>query len=1327
MTGQTQLLSSFGVDHTTKKEISIDQWSCYKFNHNKPTNEIPIILIENGPKNIAEVKKALKKIDYCVVLFTKRNILFLKTSTSSHIIVMESNEEYHRVALIIKSCNMTEAKSNLKMQMSIHKAIEAIPNATENFDNRGVFSTHYLRNRIFGDVDQNLDTNKIKIGAPTKNILKELGWDISNINNTYYSDKVSIIITKQSDFNIRKDDDDVAPSYSAVSKLKKSEWVILTNGTKWRLYTNKISASSTNYFEITLDPKHDSITQYLIIIFGAASFQKIDKKKTNIDHFFDEGKNYAAALEENLSKRIMSPDGLFLDLVKGVLNHDMKTYFSDEELKHAKQNSLKIMYRIWFLAYAESRNLLPVKDKKYNPISLQTIRANLDSYESKSDEDDCWNKLVELFNCVKNGSVKHNLPEYNGDLFKYTPSIDKITIKNEFIVKALYGLLERDGETIDYASLSVRHLGSVFESLMEFSVKQADRDIMLIDDKSGVREVTSKQESTYSYKKNELYLASKGGIALRKSTASFYTPDKIVEFLVNQGLNPILDERKKLIKGDLERYNENKSKENLQTCMDRLLDIQVLDPAMGSGHFLVEVLNRITSWVTEMLETHPNHPLIKDIESDKKIIVSNHSKKNISIDENLLTHDVLLKRKIMKRCIFGVDLNPMAVELARLSLWLDSFAIGVPLTYLDHHIKTGDSTIGMFLDDLKNKDSHSLDDWTPSDESNKTISDVVNSSDITVKQVHESEKQYQKHVKSLEPTRQILDALAASKINPKILPKKHQNDFIHGFGRPIKNKSDDLKDKRDIVNNLAEKYRFFHWELEMMDAFTDKRRGFDLIVGNPPWEKIKPNDIEFFTPHDVGFKSLNTNIKKNKRKQELFENKDVEKSYTEYKKSYKEKSLFYNTYEMQGLGHRDLWQLILERITKLVSKNGNISILIPQPILVNTGSKSMRKYMLEKNILQLYVFENRKKIFPIDSRYRFILLTLANSTGTDNFPVGFYLHNLDSLLDNNIEAEKFHTMSKQLVYQMSPDEYTIPELNSKGLDVFAKISQQNRLDFGLGNGWNYKLTGGFNKTNNAKLLLEDGKGWPVFEGKNIHQYTTKWKKPNFTINKKEGLECESKKKVFSNKHVDFFDSFRIVFRDITGPTDMRTSIATIIPPQVFHTHTLRSMVLTHNSKIKLDASYNKKISYLCGLLNSMTFDFAARAKTRLDLATIINSLPNPTPIHEDDIAELAGKLIVGSSEFEGFADSLHIENISLSPGQRIEITAKLDALVAHSYNLTLNEYKIIIDSFNLFEKNDTLYDAQEIVWNSKYLKEFYGEVGALALKYYKEILEKKGQ
>ncbi len=1300
-------------------------WHCYSLNHQNPSKDVPIILIERGPQNIAEIKRAVRKSSTCIVFFEEKSTLFFKSSDKNHTITLENDSEYQRIASILRSTDMADAQDKIDLQLAVESLINKIPSATRDFVNRGLFSTHYLRSRIFGDTRQNVDAKlgdvKNAIGD-TKRMLQALGWNVSNQQGSYFDGMVSITITKQDDFGIRERDEDVAPAYTAVATLRSVQWAILTNGRRWRLYSSRVSSSSTNYFEIVLDPEYDSITRYLVILFGAWSFAP-KNETTDVNTFFDEGKNYGRTVETNLSARIMNSNGLFLDIVKGVLGHDMKKTFSSTELEDAKRTSLKIMYRIWFVAYAESRNLLPVRDEKYIPISLQDIRRRLDFFENDPNSDGCWKALIGLFGGIRNGSSEHNLPQYNGDLFKHDPAVDSASIKNEFIVKALYGLLEDEGFAIDYADFSVRHLGNIFETLMEYSPRQTDKDIMLLEDSKGIREVNTRKDATYSYNKNDLYLASKGGIISRKTSASFYTPDEIVKFLVDQGLNQIFAGREKLIRADIRRYKKSKSRKDMQTCMDRILDIQVLDPTMGSGHFLVEALNRITLWATGILEQHADHPLLYEIELDRRMAIEEQRNKGIMIDESVLTADVLLKRKIMKRCIFGVDLNPMAVDLAKLSLWLDSFAIGMPLTYMDHHLKTGDSTIGSFMDDMKDKENTTLDDWSPGAEANKMICDIASSSDITVEQVHASEDLYLEHRKSLEPARRILNALTASKINSKILPKKSANEFIHKFGRYSKTEPAEFTQARKTVNELAERHHFFHWEIEMMDAFVGARKGFDLIIGNPPWDKVKASDDEFFSLYDPVFKSLKLKTKKKKIAEQILKSTTISKKYEAYKNRYKEQSSFYSTYDLQGAGDKDLWKLVLERSLGMVSKNGVISMLVPSQFVSNVGGVDLRKSILKKEILSLYVLTNNKKIFPIISSYRFVLLSVRNNAGPDKFPAGFYLHCLQSLDDSTREKEKFGTLTKSRIIESSPDEYIIPEIVGKELDLLVKMSQNNSMETGIGDGWSMNLTSGFHKTNDADLLMENGKGWPVHEGKTIHQYNPQWSHHEFTAYQKSGLERESKKRVFTGKRIGHYNSYRLVFRNIARSADLRTTIAAVIPPHTFYTYSLRSFVLEHDGKIRTDLEYNAKISYLCGVLNSLCFDFASRAKIQVNLSTIIKSLPFPSPIHEKRISKLAAMMTVGtasSPDFEGFAGSMRIPNVPLTPAQRIETAAEIDALVAHSYGLTSDEYQTVIDSFPAFKRNSELYDLNEIKWDNKNLKEFYGEMADLALEYFED-------
>ena len=653
-----------------------------------------------------------------------------------------------------------------------------------------------------------------------------------------------------------------------------------------------------------------------------------------------------------------------------------------------------------------------------------------------------------------------------------------------------------------------------------------------------------------------------------------------------------------------------------------------------------------------MLKEYPEHPLLAEIDRDRNLVVEEQQRRGVTIDSSRLADDVLLKRRVMKRCIFGVDLNPLAVDLCKLSLWLDSFAIGVPLTYLNHHIKHGDSTIGMWRDDMTSVPDMDLDDYVEKTKrAGASMADISYSADVTVDAVRFSEDAYAKYEKRMAPHKTALDALTAFVIDKKLLPKYMPKMLAKKLGQMTEGTvKSDVKTRRirDQINQLCDRYVFFHWDLEMIDAFTDRRRGFDVVVGNPPWDKVKPDIDEFFVQHYPAFASLNTHKEKEIYIREIYkENKDLEKEYRAYLKLFNDKNTFYKTYKLQSVGDRDLWKIMFERILNLVSKNGVISILIPSQILTSAGTVLLRKKCLELDIQQLYVFENKNKIFPIHREFRFVLLTLINKKGSDKIPSGFYIHNLATLENTTIEKDKFTVRSKQRIYNTSPTDLIITEVGQKTALILEKLATRRNLSSGF-DGWNVELSSGLHKAKDSDLLRTDGKGCPVLEGKHTYQFDSNFSKPEFTVSESVGIERLSSKRVYRKRYRDFFNAYSLTFHRVSTPTVVRTTIAAILPPRTFHTYTLQSIIITHNGKIETTNTYNQNIAYLLGILNSTTFDFIIRSKIRLDVPTVIKNTPIPET-HNLEIAELAAKLSVGTDEFEAFAESLHIDNSVLTP------------------------------------------------------------------------------
>ena len=1331
-----QLLESTGITQL-RRDLKIDDpkyvsWKGYSYRQN-PTG-MRVVFIKSGPKNIRAVQNMAKQTNLCgIIAFNTKTAgygILLRTDQKNKLFQLESEAACGRLHDVFKQKEF--GTSSFRMEVAIEGVVDTLPKTTTDFVNCGVFSNHYLENRLLkeletvaGDRAKALRSNLGRIG----DMLYVLGWsqDISNTD----SGKVCVIVSEEQDLSMAQKSGQVAPSYLAVTKLAEHAWVILTNGKSWRLYTDRVSASTTTYFEINLEEPNHSKLLYLAGIFGKDSYSGVESL---INRAFDESQRYARALEDDLASKLLR-GGIFLNIVKGLLDHDMTAEYTDEHLNDTKNTALKVLYRILFALYAESRDMLPISDEQYHKISIDSLRSVLDSLESDGDGNGCWEHLLNLFSGIRDGDPAHNLPRYNGGLFEYNSYIDGVRVHNRFIVPSLRELLEQDGKSIDYAILEVRHLGSIYERLLEFSVNQAKTDILVHEDSGGGVHIVENHEHP-TYKKNDLYLASKEGLVGRKSTASYYTPREIVQVLVRQGLKDMLEEREGFMNQDMKKYRRNLDDDALRKkCVDRLMDIQVLDPAMGSGHFLVEALNQITTWATGVLTRYPDHPLWDEIRQDRNKILDEQKSRNIRMDGNPLTDAILLKRRIMKRCIFGVDINPLAVELARVSLWLDSFAMGTPLTYMGHHIKCGDSTIGMWRDDSRYRDS-TLDGFENEFDSARHVEKVSANPDLTIEQVHQSQNESAIYEDETRPYKNRQDVMVVQFMKTKTT-FKHAATFAQKVASGWNSKSKDIVDIVRSTKKLRDKHRFFHWKFEMMDAFTDGRDGFDLIVGNPPWAKTKPEDRDFFSRFDHEFYPLKKQEQLKRKKTIMADDPDIKKQYNLYLEKKDEQSKFYSQmYEQQGRGDKDLWQLVLEQCFKMCVQNtGAISMLIPSTILINKGSTDMRKHLLDKNrVVSLYVFENKKEIFSIHRSQRFALLTVRNDGKTDRFPAGFYLYDVESLKDNTREADKFTTIRAKDIRSSMPEQYLIPELAGRtSWDIYLKL---HKLEQTLGsghNGWGIDSSTGLHTTNNSDLF--DAKHspstayWPAIKGENIHQFMPNFRVPLHVVRHSDGLEVENKKRAYAGKTRKVFGMFRLAFRNQASDTNARTAITAIIPPHTFIKNSMSFLVLSRTGRRVLDSaelkSYHIEISYLTGVMNSMTFDFMTRAKTLTNPFTVIPTNPLPAASRYDtEIEYLAAKLSVdGTRTFKPFADSMGIPNILLKPGERIETTARLDALVARAYGIDSAEYRTILDSFK-FDEDPSMKDRETVDWKAsraKPMNQFFGEVHKLAMSRFEEI------
>ncbi len=728
------------------------------------------------------------------------------------------------------------------------------------------------------------------------------------------------------------------PGAAVVTLLDQGEadWAIVTNGKTWRLYAAKAHSRATNYYEIDLEEtlalpaaNLGYAFHYFWLLFRAAAFISTEqgtgaeqRQMCFLDRLLSESERYAKELGERLKERVS--EEIFPHFAEGFIIHARNTGLIDtnlDSLDDEQRNrllepyfsgTLTFLYRLLFLLYAESRDLLPVRG--YHEKSLEKLKREI-AQQAGAIEDEAsaslkaayndistalYDRLQELFQTVDQGDAALNVPVYHGGLFATRPDpadtspeadVARFLATHKIPDRALaLGLdpMARDIHEkrhdlvfIDYKSLGVRQLGSIYEGLLEFKLRIAPVEMAVVKGKK-TEEIVPYAEA--QQKKLPILKEGRGkydrtlprgAVYLendrreRKATGSYYTPDYIVKYIVANTVGPALHEKlealrpafreaEKTLHAERARYDALKkqgrvgdSPENQVYLKHRAVvneaffDLKVLDPAMGSGHFLVEAVDYITDRMAGFLTAFKWNPVIHELAKTRQEIQEEMERQGVTIDMSKLSDINLLKRQVLKRCIYGVDLNPMAVELARVSLWLDCFTLGAPLSFLDHHMKCGNSLIGGSVQEVQDALSQDLFGYQFAGllHATELMRHVGELSDVTAQEVAESRKAYKGAYDALAPFKRLLDVWISEYFGNK--GAKHTTRVYTGAIVANNYSKANEQDRQAIAAALAlaRDKCFFHWELEFPEVFYDETKrkengGFDAVVGNPPYEIV---------------------------------------------------------------------------------------------------------------------------------------------------------------------------------------------------------------------------------------------------------------------------------------------------------------------------------------------------------------------------------------------------------------------------------------------------------------------------------------------------------
>lgn len=844
------------------------------------------------------------------------------------------------------------------------------------------------------------------------------------------------------------------------------------------------------------------------------------------------------------------------------------------------EQSLTVLYRVLFLLFAEARGLVPLWHPVYRDrYSLETIVTVLLAGRPYRG---LWRAVQAISRLAHAGCSAGELhvTAFNGRLFhpSQAPVFDSTRLSDLVMSRAVVALsstsIGRQGmrNKILYRDLDVEQLGAVYERVLDYEPAAA-----------GAAPLERTRDR-------------------RKSSGSFYTPRAVTTHLVRQTLEPLVRGR----------------------TADEILALRVLDPAMGSGAFLVAACRYLASAVEEALAQEGRWHTHDVTPADR----------------------VALRREVASRCLFGVDLNPMAVQLARLSLWLATLASDKPLSFLDHHLVAGHSLVGATPDDMSRQPGGGISRKRPErlslfEETElssalahaaQVISKVSSEPDDSADIVHAKERTFQAlHAgdSSLTKWKAALDLwcgvwfrdqghglergvfqdLVARLLDrPSTLPLRMATMFL------------------DEAASIAALHRFLHWPLTFPDVFTTtpgQPSGFDAIVGNPPWDMVRG---------DSGADEARTGRRLAARQVTDF----VRQS---------------GIYRVESRAHVNLYQLFVERALQLVKPGGRIGFVVPSGLVSDAGAAPLRRHLFDRaEVDEVSGFDNRLAIFPVHRSVRFVLFTCTAGRETSAIRCRFGLTQADDL-DASPQAPL--VLTRRLLARMSgEDDLGVPELATQMDLAIVEAVSNSTPRLGSRDGWNVAFGRELNASDDRDLFVPIGDapcGRPIVEGKQIDPFRVAMDRSQVEV-RSTAIDLRVPRRA------------RLAYRDVASATNRLTLIAAIVPARAITTHTLfclRTPLVLPSQRV------------LCALLNSYVANYLIRLRVNTHVTVaLVSRLFVPAVAAEHPL-------------FARLAECTEALSLGTRTVEDMEEYTEIQAVAAHLYGLSTPQFEHVLGTFPL--------------------------------------------
>ena len=1204
-------------------------------------------------------------------------------------------------------------------------------------------------------------------------------------------------------------------------------WGILTNGAVWRLYDQKTRPRATAYYEADLQAlltadDQDGLRAFHLLFRRSAFLRRPGAAATFLETALDEGRRYEQRVAQSLAGVVF--ERVFPSLLQALADA------TDQPMPRIREAALIFLYRLLFVLYAEDRGLLPVNDAAYDDYGLRKrVRDDVAKRKARNDTfssaaSSYYDHFSTLFRLIDRGDPSIGLPPYNGGLFTAdaAPLLNQVRLPDDVIAPIVHDLshTQTDGQPgyVNYRDMSVQQLGSIYERLLEQEpVRGPDGQVRI-------------RPNPYA----------------RKDSGSFYTPQDLVDLIVDQTLKPLVDERLAAfearaaeLRGDRRPRAERRAELARLDPAQAVLDLKVLDPAMGSGHFLVSAVDFLTDYIADLIEFAPavpdwlndddayHSPLLDRVAAIRADIMQRADESGWVVNEAQLTDQAIIRRLVLKRCIYGVDKNPLTVELAKVSLWLHSFTVGAPLSFLDHHLRCGDSLIGLRIADANaelrrlNVPMFVASALQGVENAAQGMRQIEQLSDADVAEVHQSESLFQAVESATADLRGFLDTLAGLRWLTAGMKVRQRAQFespltetlaanptqafpllTHGSSTadlsplpageaqslprtrsggegssaqpppaaeaassslsPLTSHSSSLSPSpspafTDLIQkskSIAHEESFLHWEAAFPGVWRHWQNqtpegGFDAVIGNPPWDRIKLQEVEWFATRDPHLARAPTAAARREGIRRLRELGDpLAEAFDEAKSRADRLGQVIRAsghFPLLGGGDINLYSLFVERSLRLVKPSGLVGLLTPSGIYADkTAARFFKSVSTTGRVAGIYDFENRRLgtdlppfFADIDSRFKFCALIVGGPQR--RFPethCGFFLPDTETTKD----PDRAFTLTPDDFARVNPNTGTAPVFRTRrDADITRRIYRDHPVLVDHSGDdesrvWPVRYFNMFHMANSSHLfrtsaeLQEEGfypvqrnrwkrgkdKYRPLYEGKMTQAFDHR--AASVVVNRQNLHRPAQPRPTTVEEHsnpdwvpipqfwvseqdIQWPDelSWAVAFKDVTSPTNVRTVIASIIP-RVGAGHTL-PLLMPEADDLR---SYQENAWLWLACLNSFAFDFIARQKVQGQHLTwyTIEQFPVLTPdsYHRrfgdhtaaDLVRDHVLRLTYTAHDMAPFARDLghHGPPFLWDDEDRRHLRARLDALYFHLYGLTRDDAQYILSTFPIIQRQD---------------------------------------